>query len=465
MIPVILSGGSGTRLWPVSRASYPKQFCDFFDGSFLSQTVKRLKPFGDVCILTTRSMEGLTTRLSISEKLKPDNMIFEPMAKNTAPAIALLCRVLETRGLADEVAGVFPSDHLVADEARFVQAVKLAEGVARSGRVCTLGIQPHSPETGYGYIEVKDEVVKEGIGMKALSVVGFREKPNHAKAEEYVKSGRYFWNAGMFVFRVRDMIAAFKKFQPEIWNKISEISPDLSNASYKYALVESISVDYAIMEKLETQACIPCNIGWSDVGSWDEMARISDESSSIVSRSRAEVFNVHSENNYVFGVHNKVVGLIDVTDLLVIDTPDALLVARKGSSQKVKDLVSGLREAGQPEATDHPFETRPWGRFEILADEPEYKAKKITIDVGAQLSYQSHTQRSEHWVVISGSAEVVLNDKTNRLGPGQSIVIPSGAKHRMRNAGDVPLIFVEVQTGKYFGEDDITRYQDDYNRI
>ncbi len=467
MIPVILSGGSGTRLWPVSRASNPKQFCEFFDGSFLGQTIKRLKPFGEVHILTTRSMEGLTKRLSMAESMNPKGLLFEPMAKNTGPAIALLCHILNLRGQGDEVAGVFPSDHLVANEARFKEAVHLAESVARKGLICTLGIRPHSPETGYGYIEINggSKPILSENGMNAQSVVGFREKPSQQKAEEYVKSGQYLWNAGMFVFQVKDMIAAFKKFQPEMWRKISEISEDLSNAEYKYALIESISVDYAIMEKLSEQACVPCDMGWSDVGSWDEMARLTDESTSLVSRSRAEVFNVHSENNYVFSVHDKVVGLIDVTDILVVDTPDALLVARKGSSQKVKELVSALREAGQPEATDHPFESRPWGKFEILADEPEYKAKKISIDVGAQLSYQSHKHRREHWVVVSGEAEVVLDEKTHKLTPGQSIMIPSGSKHRMRNSGQVPLIFVEVQTGEYFGEDDITRYQDDYDRV
>jgi mannose-1-phosphate guanylyltransferase/mannose-6-phosphate isomerase len=229
--------------------------------------------------------------------------------------------------------------------------------------------------------------------------------------------------------------------------------------------VDGISLDYAVMEKLSAQACVPCDMGWSDVGSWDEMARLLDESAPIHSQSRAQVFNQNSENNYVFAVSNKVVGLVDVTDMLIVDTPDALLVARKGSSQKVKELVDAMKEANQPEATIHPFETRPWGGFEILADEKTHKTKRVTIDAGAQLSYQSHTKRSEHWVVISGRAEVILNEKTIPLMPGESIHIPVGAKHRMRNPGDQPLVFVEVQTGTYFGEDDIKRYADDYNRL
>jgi len=465
MIPVILSGGSGTRLWPVSRAAYPKQFCEFFDGSFLGNTIRRLKPLGDVYILTTASMSALTHRAVKQEGLNPENVIFEPMGKNTAPAVALLCHILNLRGKGGEMVGVFPSDHLIADEVVFQRAVKLAEQTAAQGFVTTLGVLPHYPATGYGYIEVSSEPLAKDQELEAFKVKGFREKPNLKTAQEYSDSGKHFWNAGMFVFKASEMIAHFQKFQPQLWHKISQISADMKNAEYNYAMVDGISLDYAVMEKLSAQACVPCDMGWSDVGSWDEMARLLDESAPIHSQSRAQVFNQNSENNYVFAVSNKVVGLVDVTDMLIVDTPDALLVARKGSSQKVKELVDAMKEANQPEATIHPFETRPWGGFEILADEKTHKTKRVTIDAGAQLSYQSHTKRSEHWVVISGRAEVILNEKTIPLMPGESIHIPVGAKHRMRNPGDQPLVFVEVQTGTYFGEDDIKRYADDYNRL
>jgi mannose-1-phosphate guanylyltransferase/mannose-1-phosphate guanylyltransferase/mannose-6-phosphate isomerase len=301
--------------------------------------------------------------------------------------------------------------------------------------------------------------------LNAFAVKGFREKPNLKTAREYIETGRHFWNAGMFVFKVETMIKHFQQQQPKLWEKITAIDSGLKNAEYNYAMVESISLDYAIMEKVGAQACVPCDMGWSDVGSWDEVARLSDESSQIHTRSQAQVFNQDSENNYVFTVQNKVVGLIDVTDVIVVDTPDALLLVHKGSTQKVKELVDSMREAGQPEATEHPFETRPWGGFVVLADEPDYKAKRITIDSGAQLSYQSHAKRSEHWVVISGEGEVTLNEKKIPLLPGHSVHIPVGAKHRIRNPGKAPLIFVEVQTGSYFGEDDIVRYLDDYNRV
>ncbi len=465
MIPVILSGGSGTRLWPVSRASYPKQFCEFYDGSFLGNTIRRLKTLGDVHILTTQSMGPLTHRAVNQEGLNLANVILEPMGKNTAPAVALLCHILQLRGKAEEIVGVFPSDHLISDEEAFFRAVKLAEICAGKGYVTTLGVQPHAPETGYGYIETSDEILGQEKDLRAVKVKGFREKPDVKTAREYMASGRYFWNAGMFLFRVSQMIKHFQEFQPAMWNKITQIDGELKNAQYNYAMVDSISLDYAVMEKLQAQACIPCDMGWSDVGSWDEVARISGESTQLHSRSKAQIFNQDSENNYVFAVQGKVVGLVDVTDLLVIDTPDALLVAKKGSSQKVKELVDSMREAGLPEATVHPFEHRPWGGFEVLSDEKEFKSKKITIDPGARLSYQSHAKRAEHWIIVSGQAEVTLNEKVIVLKPGQSIFIPIGAKHRIHNPGKSPLIFVEVQTGSYFGEDDIVRYLDDYNRV
>jgi mannose-1-phosphate guanylyltransferase/mannose-1-phosphate guanylyltransferase/mannose-6-phosphate isomerase len=465
MIPVILSGGSGTRLWPVSRASYPKQFCEFYDTSFLNNTIHRLKALGDVHILATKSMESLTQRAVKLEGLNPANVLLEPMGKNTAPAVALLCHILQLRGKSGEVLGVFPSDHFISDTEAFSRAVRLAEETAKKGFVTTLGLQPHSPATGYGYIEVSGEELAKKDGLRAVRAKGFREKPNLKTAQEYVASGRYFWNAGIFVFRVSDMIDNLRKFQPQLWEKISRIDADMNNAQYNYAMVDSISIDYAVMEKLDAQACVPCDIGWSDVGSWDEVARLSEESAQMHSRSQAQVFNQDSENNYVFSVQNKVIGLVDITDTIVVDTPDGLLLVRKGSSQKVKELVDSMREAGLPEATEHPFETRPWGGFEILADEKQFKSKKVTIDAGAQLSYQSHAKRSEHWVIISGQAEVTLNEQKIPLGPGQSVHIPVGAKHRIRNPGKTPLVFVEVQTGSYFGEDDIVRYLDDYNRV
>lgn len=465
MIPVILSGGSGTRLWPVSRASYPKQFCEFFDHSFLQNSVERVRPFGEPYILTVESMRAITQRTAHELKLSEMQLIFEPMAKNTAPAMALLCHILNLQGKGQEIVGVFPADHLISDKAVFMNAVKLAEECAKAGEVVTLGIQPNSPATGYGYIEVSDIVVKSQNQLRAISVKGFCEKPSLKVAEQFLASGKHYWNAGMFVFRVQEMIAHFARLQPELWRRISEIKPDLSNAKYQYANAESKSFDYAIMEKLDQQVCIPCDMGWSDVGSWDEIARISEESSNMRSDAAAVTFSEGAQANYVFSLRSKVVGLVGVDNLIVVETPDALLIAKKGQSQKVKELLDQVKKAGLPEATEHPFELRPWGGFEVLADEKKFKAKTIRVDGGSQLSYQSHAKREEHWIIVEGVAEVVLNDVVHKLKAGQYIFIPQGAKHRIRNPGSAPLVFVEVQTGSYFGEDDIVRYQDDYNRI
>jgi len=464
MIPVILSGGSGTRLWPVSRASYPKQFCEFYDRSFLQNTIDRSQMMGTPYLLTVKSMEGLSVRMANQNKIPTQNILLEPLSKNTAPAVALLCHILASRGLSKEVIGLFPSDHLIADTEVFYRSLRLAERVARDGKIVTLGITPFHPATGFGYIQKGANAFDKEENLQAFPLQAFKEKPNVAKATEYVKSGEYFWNAGIFIFSVEKMIQLFKELQPQIWDKIQKISPDMSNAEYHYSLLPSISLDYAIMEKSSNNAVIPCDMGWSDVGSWDEVARLAEESSSLHSSSHAQIFSIDSANNYVFSVTGKVIGLIGMKDMLVVETPDALLVSRRGESQSVKDLVDQMKEAKIVQATEHPFETRPWGRFVILADEPLFKSKRITIDPGQQLSYQSHNQRSEHWVIVSGEGELTLNDEKKILRPGQNVFIPVKTKHRMRNPGPQPLVFVEVQTGAYFGEDDIIRYQDDYQR-
>ncbi|MBC85895.1 MAG: mannose-1-phosphate guanylyltransferase/mannose-6-phosphate isomerase [Bdellovibrionaceae bacterium] len=465
MIPVILSGGSGTRLWPVSRENYPKQFCDLYDDSFLGNTISRLQNLDNPWVVTVKSMEALTYRSLKEANVPTDNVLYEPFGKNTAPAVALMCHVFSQRGQSDEVIGFFPADHLVFDQDRFLQAVSLAEEAAQKGHVVTLGIQPTYASTGYGYIEVTDNVVSENSdGLKAFKAQKFYEKPDVETANRFIEEGQFYWNSGMFVFKVSTMIEHMQKHLPEVWEKISGVDKDLSNLKYQYANVESISIDYGIMEKLDECVCIPCDMGWSDVGSWDEISRLSEEVPSLKVGSGASVLGIDSNNNYVFSVGEKIVGLIDVADLIVVDTPDALLVSQKHSTQKVKDLVKDMKQQGMRAAIEHRFEKRHWGGYEILSDDDDYKAKKITVDPGAQLSYQSHAKRQEHWVVISGKAEVVLDGESNSLGPGESIMIPVGAKHRMRNPGTEPVVFVEVQTGTYFGEDDIVRYEDDYNR-
>lgn len=465
MVPVILSGGSGTRLWPVSRASYPKQFCELYDQSFLENSLERLKNYGEPYILTVESMRSLTLRTLHEMSLPTENAYFEPLGKNTAPAVALICHILDKKGLGGEVMGIFPADHIITKVEAFYKAVNLGIKCADEGEIVTLGVLPRYAATGYGYIEVKEEPIQSSGDLKALMVNRFLEKPDENMAQEFLNSGFHYWNAGMFIFKVEEMIKRFCEHLPDMWQKISSIELDMSNAKYNYANVESESLDYGIMEKLKRQVCIPCDIGWSDVGSWDEISRLSEELPELRSDSHASVFNEDSSGNYIFALRNKVVGLVGVDNLIVVDTPDALLISQKGQSQKVKNIVQQVKTEGLTAAIEHPFEVRPWGGFEILADNEAFKVKRITVDPGAQLSYQSHEKRAEDWVIVSGNGEVTLNDEVHKLNQGQSIHIPQKAKHRIANSGKVPLVFVEVQTGTYFGEDDIRRYQDDYNRI
>ena len=466
MIPVIISGGSGTRLWPVSRTSYPKQFCEFYDKSFLYNTLERVAPLGEKpYLLTVESMRSMTLRVIKEVGLSEDHLICEPYGKNTAPAIALLCHILEQQGKMEVIVGIFPADHLITDNHNFIKVVKKAEELAQAKGVVTLGIAPTYASTGYGYVEVQGEALNAGDEVKAFAVKQFCEKPDKETAQRFVDSGKHFWNSGMFIFKVSAMIKNFKELLPELWNRIAQIKSDMSNAEQIYANLASESIDYGIMEKLKDQVHIPSQMGWSDVGSWDEMARISDELPNFRIDSHATIFSEESANNFVFSIKDKVVGLLGVKNLIVVDTPDALLVTQKGKSEKVKALVNSIREAGLPVGTEQTFEIRPWGQFEILRDENNFKTKKITVDPGEKLSYQSHNQRSEHWIIISGQAEVTLDGKLHQLKAGESIYVPQKVKHRIHNVGTEPLVFVEVQVGTYFGEDDIIRYADDYNRI
>jgi len=466
MIPFVLSGGSGTRLWPVSRESFPKQFCDLFEESLLARTLRRLQPLADAGeapgVIGAAASEALSRRVLRELGIPEDRSVFEPVGRNTAPAVALLCHRMLEEGRGDEVVGSFHSDHLIADEATFARAVRLAERCARRGRVATLGIRPAGPDTGYGYLEATDETFLEeseppaGVEpLRALAVRGFREKPDAETARDYVAAGNFVWNAGMFVFRVGIMAGHFERLMPELWGRIGRIRRDLSNLAEIYEQIEPESLDCGVMEHLHEQVTIPCDPGWSDVGSWDEVARLAPS---------AEAVDVDASGNFVFPHGDRVYALVGVDDLLVVDTADALLVARRGRSQEVKEVVRRLREAGRREADEHVFEVRPWGRFEVLRDEADYKSKIIRVDPGQRLSYQSHRHRAEHWVIVRGRPEVVLDDRVLSLAPGEHVFIPQGARHRISNPGDEPVVFVEVQIGTYFGEDDIERYQDDYDR-
>jgi mannose-1-phosphate guanylyltransferase/mannose-1-phosphate guanylyltransferase/mannose-6-phosphate isomerase len=408
--------------------------------------------------LTEANLQELRAKHELGVGNGKVEVIYEPVAKNTAPAVAVLAQAVVHRGLGHKIVGIFPSDHLIQNETAFYGAVRLAEKLAERDQIVTLGIRPDHAATGYGYIQLgQTDALGEGP-LTAHQVLKFHEKPSQSVAEEFLASGEFVWNAGMFIFKAETMLEKFKVLQPEIYAIVASLKPDLSNLADVYGRFKNISIDYAIMEKLGPKelACVPADMEWSDVGSWDAVAEESVRAQNLV--------QVKSENNFVFGEAGKSYSFVGVDDLILVDTADATMVVKKGHTQDVKNVVETLQKQNSSLVKDHVFEKRPWGDFEILRDAKNFKSKVITVNPHSQLSYQSHTQRAEHWIITAGAGEVVLNDKVVPVIAGSHVYIPVGAKHRMRNTGDQPLEFVEVQLGSYFGEDDITRYQDDYQR-
>ncbi|MBS1962197.1 MAG: mannose-1-phosphate guanylyltransferase/mannose-6-phosphate isomerase [Bdellovibrionales bacterium] len=456
-IPFILCGGSGTRLWPTSRASMPKQYCDLFGVNLFETTMLRFAKAPKVGVVSTAAQLPLIER-STPETMKgtPKIRILEPAGRNTAPAIALAVRALDVAGESAAVMGIFPADHYIADEKAFLDSVEKATKIAEGGAIVTLGIKPTFPATGYGYIETRTGP----SDANSRIATRFHEKPDAARAASYLESGSFFWNAGIFFARVDTLKKAFQTHAKELWAAVEKIEDPLSPTKEEYSAIPSISFDVAIMEKLPEHVCVPTDCGWSDVGSWDSLVSTlggkASESENVV--------KIGSAGSHVLPHRDRKVVVIDSPDTNVIDTADGLLVFKTGSSEKVKTAYEELVKRKMPEATAHPFEYRPWGDFEILRDTDAFKSKVIHVLPGQRLSYQSHAKRAEHWIIIRGQAEVTLNDQVLRPKPGEHIFIPQGAKHRMSNPGTEPVEFVEVQVGTYFGEDDIVRYQDDYKR-
>lgn len=455
MIPVVLSGGSGTRLWPVSRAKYPKQFCDLFEDSLQTLALQRLKNFGTSWVLTGVALKDFTESQARQKNIaiRP---LYEPMAKNTAPALAFLLKVLEFENKLSEVVGLFPADQLIENTNNFNEALSEAIKTAEQNKIVTLGVKPTYAATGFGYIQTADK------SLHASSrVLKFHEKPQLQMAEKFLAEGSFFWNAGIFVFKAESMKQAFCKYSPELWKIADELKSDLSNLKQVYEKFPSISIDYAIMEKLSSEelSCVPCDMGWSDVGSWDAVAEIYSRG-----RKNKSAVEIKASGNFIFSKKDKNYSFVGVDDLIVVDTEDALLVSKKGSSQDVKSVVDIYNQKHSSVTQAHVFEDRPWGHFEVLRDTKRFKSKVIQVHPGQQLSLQSHAKREEHWIITAGSGEVVLDDKIVPVRAGVYVHIPLGAKHRMRNTGKETLEFIEVQLGSYFGEDDIVRYQDDYGR-
>ncbi|MCH9692688.1 MAG: mannose-1-phosphate guanylyltransferase/mannose-6-phosphate isomerase [Gammaproteobacteria bacterium] len=475
LIPVILAGGIGSRLWPASRASHPKPFIPLPDGETLIQ-----KTFARAC-----SLEGVEEILTVTnqelyfktedeyQKFKNkaclQSFILEPFGRNTAAAITSAALHLQTVHGSDTQLLVLAADHLIKNQQAFTEAVTRARNLAAENWLVTFGIEPDSPESGFGYIEAdREKTLKGGMVVKK-----FVEKPDLQTAKLYFESGNYFWNSGMFCFRIGSLIDELANHSPEIINSVhstlrnSRLCTSENHRSIKlnadiFATVPDISIDYALMEKSSKVATVPCNIDWCDVGSWTTMGKLStsDSNNNFL---EGEVIT-HSAKNNIVQSHDRLTALVGVEDLIIVDTPDALLVANKNKDQEVKHIVNQLKENAHEAHFSHRKAHRPWGTYTVLEEGERFKIKRIAVKPGASLSLQMHHHRSEHWVVVSGMARIVNGNHEILLGTNESTYIAAGNKHRLENPGIIELVLIEIQSGDYLGEDDIVRFEDNYGR-
>jgi mannose-1-phosphate guanylyltransferase / mannose-6-phosphate isomerase len=471
IVPVLLAGGLGTRLWPLSRMSYPKQFSTLLDNESLFQSsAKRIISSPTVEFDAPITMTNSDYRFIVIEQLQdagidPGAVLIEPEGRNTAPAV-LAAAIYASKRDPDATILIAPSDHIIPDTLAFHAAICKGMKETANGRIVTFGITPTRPETGYGYLELS--VASSG---SAVSVKRFVEKPDAEVAKAMLDAGTYLWNAGIFLFRAKDMIATFQAHAPELMAPVSDAIEqgqiDLGFfrlATEPWAKCENISIDYAIMEKIDTLSAIPYSAGWNDLGGWDAVwLEQGPDAEGVVNSENAtaiECQNVllRSENE-----SQHLVGL-GLKNVIAIAMPDAVLVAQKDRVQDIKLVVSTLNAKGVPQAENFPKDHRPWGWFESLVIGGRFQVKRIHVLPGAALSLQSHHHRSEHWIVVEGTAKVTVDDSVTLLNEGQSIYIPLGAIHRMENPGKVSMVLIEVQTGGYLGEDDIIRYEDIYAR-
>ena len=452
---VILAGGGGTRLFPLSRECYPKQFLHVIgDKSLLAQAVERflaLVKSEDILIVTNEKYIFHVQAELNSINAQDAHIIVEPVGRNTAPAIALAqiyCKD-KLKCNDNEVLFISPSDHLIKPIEDFQKLIMQAEQTAKQGNIVTLGIKPTKPETGYGYIEVAEN--KENMAVKVLS---FKEKPDLKTAEKYLKAGNYFWNSGMFMFSIKTMQEEFKTFVPEI--------VEIENKGYEYTVdnfmqMPNISIDYAVAEKSQKMMMLPLqDIYWNDIGSFDAIAEaLSDENNNAFF---GDILTDNCTNTMIIAEDRLVAG-IDLNNLVIVDTPDALLVAQKGQSQKVKDVVSKLKKADRKEAHENVTMYRSWGKYTLLTEGKDYRVRKVEMNPGKSLMMQMHYHRSEHWTVISGTGKITINDKESIFIENQSTYIPMGVKHKLSNPGKIPLVIIEVQSGKYINDDDIVVFE------
>lgn len=465
--PVIMAGGSGSRLWPLSRQLNPKQFLKLADAqlSMLQATIRRLDGLnvGLPRLICNEQHRFLAAEQLRQLGMEQANILLEPVGRNTAPAIALAALQAVEEG--DPVLLVLAADHLIQDVDAFLASVRTAVPLAAAGRLVTFGIVPTHPETGYGYIE-KGAAVEEG----GFSVSRFVEKPDLVTAQEYLASGNYYWNSGMFMFRASRYLEELKRFQPEILAACSQALQAGKQDLYftrvdeaSFLACPDLSIDYAVMEKTEHAVMVPLDAGWSDIGSWSALwdVKSKDANGNVF---KGDVLDVHTRNSYVYA-DSRLVATVGVEDLVIVETKDAVLVAHKDRVQEVKDVVQKLKSTGRQEYINHREVYRPWGMYDSIDCGHRYQVKRITVQPGAKLSVQMHHHRAEHWIVVSGTAKVTNGDKTYLVTENQSTYIPIGQVHALENPGVIPLELIEVQSGSYLGEDDIVRFEDKYGRI
>lgn len=461
--PVLLSGGSGTRLWPLSREAYPKQFLPLAgDATMLQATWQRVAALADAAPIV---VAGEDHRFLVAEQLRQVGaptpaILLEPTGRNTAPAIAAAA-LQAMAGGDDPLLLVLPSDHVVRNDAAFRAAVAAAMPAAEAGRLVTFGIVPDAPETGFGYIQAA-----RGDGVRP--VLRFVEKPDAATAQGYLEAGGYYWNSGMFLLRASRYLAELQRFRPYIVAAVRDAFADAARdgdfirlEKTAFAACPSDSIDYAVMEKTDAAAVLPVDIGWNDVGSWSALWDVSEQDADGNAH-QGDVVSIDSRNSYAYA--RRLVALVGVDDLVVVETDDAVLVARKDKVQQVKDVVARLKAGQRSQAVLHREVHRPWGSYDSVDVGERFQVKRIKVKPGARLSLQSHGRRAEHWIVVSGVARVTRDNDVFELFANQSTYIPIGAKHRLENPGTEMLELVEVQSGDYLGEDDIVRYEDVYGR-
>ena len=471
VIPVILSGGSGTRLWPMSRKAYPKQLLPLTGGkySMLQETLLRVKSLGVPVVIANEDHRFLVAEQLQQIDIKGADIVLEPVGKNTAPAIALAALAALEKN-AQAIIVVLPADHLIVDKKAFHAALKIAVAAAAAQRLVTFGIVPSHPETGYGYIKADlGSDTKTASRAQALKIKQFVEKPDLATAKRYLKSGNYYWNSGMFVFQASVFIAELEKHNKKILDAcraaFAKAKTDLDFIRIdKEAFAKSPedSIDYAVMEKTDNAVMVPLDAGWSDLGSWSSVWEVmkKDKQQNVV------VGDVITEDchNSLFVAEDHLIAAIGVDDLVVVDTSDALLISRKDRVQDVKYIVDKIKTGKRSEHLIHRKVYRPWGSYEGIGEGDRYQVKRIIVKPGASLSLQMHHKRAEHWIVVVGRAQVQRGDEQVFLQENESIYIPLGQKHRLTNPDATPLELIEVQSGVYLGEDDIVRFDDHYGR-